>query len=65
MICLGFTRPPEYLEGSIRLAESMGFSVRAAPSLIRIPAPENEFIEIFKGWTAGISMQLYSIRAPL
>mgnify|MGYP002346610914 CR=1 FL=1 len=48
MICLGFTRPPEYLEKSIRLAESMGFSVRAAPSLIRIPAPESEFIEIFK-----------------
>ena len=48
MISLGFTRPPEYLDESIRLAGSMGFSVTAAPSLTRIPAPEAEFYKIFE-----------------
>lgn len=47
MISLGFTRPPEYLEESVRLAESMGFSVTAAPSLTRVPAPKAEFDDIF------------------
>lgn len=45
MISLGFTRPPQHLKESIELAESLGFSVTAAPSLEAMAAEAEVFNE--------------------
>lgn len=43
MRTVGFTRPSERLEDSVRLAESLGLEVVAAPSLSIVPGDDSEY----------------------
>ena len=53
MTTLGFTRPVSKLEASVREAESMGFTVLAAPSLEAKMADESEFVRLEESLVPG------------
>ena len=53
MTVLGFTRPASKLGASVREAESMGFTVLAAPSLEVEMAPGSEFVRLRESLVPG------------